>query len=75
MIIAMDETIRIEGDRNDVLSECTGILHAIYEILVEKEGVDAANEQFVEIGRLAVMSEEDLENEINRKLSELMATQ
>ena len=75
MIIAMDRTTRIEGDKSDVIAECTSILHAIYEILVEKEGVDAANEQFVEIGRLAVMSEEDLENEINRKLSELMATQ
>jgi len=74
MIIAMDGTTRIEGDKNDVIAECTSILHAIYEVLVEKEGVDAANEQFVEIGRLAVMSEEDLENEINRTLSELSAT-
>jgi len=74
MIIAMDGAIRIEGDKSDVIAECTGVLHSIYEIMVEKEGVDAANEQFVEIGRLAVMSEEDLENEINRTLSELSAT-
>lgn len=44
MIISNDGTIKIEGSKVEVLAETTMILHGVYEILKEREGVESANE-------------------------------
>ena len=71
MIICMNGTLRMEGDKAEVLAETTLILHGIYETLVKHEGEDVAREQFAEIGRLAVMTEEELEDATNELIKNL----
>lgn len=60
MIIAMEEKVKIEGDRNEVLAEATTILHNIYCTLAERDGKEAADEELESIFKLAVMSEDEI---------------
>ena len=60
MIIAMEGTVRIEGDKNEVLAEATVILHNIYCTLVGRHGEEVANDHIAEIAQMAVMSAEEL---------------
>lgn len=60
MIIAKEGTVRIEGDKNEVLAEATVILRNIYCTLVRTHGVEVANEHLTDIAQLAVMSEKEI---------------
>lgn len=60
MIIAKEGTVRIEGDKNEVLAEATVILRNIYCTLVRRHGEEVANERIADIAQLAVMSEKEL---------------
>ena len=60
MIICMDETVRIGGDKVEVLVEATCILNAVYEKLVEHEGEESAEEQLRKLFMLAIMSKEEV---------------
>ena len=64
MIICKDGTVKIGGDKVEVLAEATCILHAIYERLVEREGEEEAAEQLKELFMLAVMSKDEIEEVI-----------
>lgn len=72
MIISMNGTTRMEGTKNDVLAEVTCILHAVYEQLKKREGEQSAMEQLAEIGRLAVMTEEELDEATKNLLNEIL---
>ena len=50
------------------MADATCILHSIYQTLSDKYGKEIANEKLVEIGRLAVMSEDDIEKDIESLL-------
>lgn len=63
MIIAIDNVFKIDGNKKEVLSEAIQLMHGIYEIMVEKEGEEAADEQFREMFRLATMSKEEVKAE------------
>ena len=63
MIIAIEEVLRIDGDKGEVLTEATRLMHVIYEVLVEKEGEEAANEQLHDVFRLAKMTAEEIRAE------------
>ena len=63
MIIAIDNVFKIDGNKKEVLSEAIQLMHGIYEILVEKEGKEAADEQFREMFRLAAMRKEEVKAE------------
>ena len=69
MIIAIDKVLKIDGNKKEVLSEAMRLMHGLYEIVVEKEGKEAADEQFREIFRIVTMSKEEVraENEALRK--------
>ena len=60
MIIASDGVLKIDGNKREVLAETLRLLHGIYETLVEKEGEEAADEQFHEMFRIATMSKEEV---------------
>ena len=60
MIIAKEGTVRIEGDKNEVLTEATVILRNIYYTLVRRHGEEVANDHIADIAQLAVMSEKEL---------------
>lgn len=59
MIVAIDGTVRIEGDEPEVFADTAQILSLIYETLKDKKSEQYAMEQLVEIGRIAVMTEEE----------------
>ncbi|MGX8774813.1 MAG: hypothetical protein ACSW8G_07145 [Bacillota bacterium] len=61
MIIAVDGTVRLEGDEALVSAETAMVLNLIYETLKDKVSEQYALEQIVEIGRLAVLDREELE--------------
>ena len=71
MIICMDGTLRMEGNKVEVLAETTLILHGVYETLVKHEGEEKAREQFAEIGRLAVMTDEEISDATNELIKTL----
>ncbi len=71
MIICMDGTLRMNGNKVEVLAETTLILHAVYEQLVKNEGEESANEQFAELGRLATMTPEEIEEATNELIKML----
>ena len=60
MIIAIEGTVRIQGDKNEVLAEATTILHNVYCTLVERYGKEEADDQIADIAQLAVMSEKEI---------------
>ena len=60
MIIAIEGTVRIQGDKNEVLAEATTILHNVYCGLVERYGKEEADDQIADIAQLAVMSEKEI---------------
>ena len=60
MIICKDGTVRLDGEKVEVLAEVTCVLHAVYEKLVEHEGEEVAEEQLRELFMLAVLSAEEI---------------
>ena len=64
MIKVTEDTTVIAGSLNKILSEITTVLHKVYEEMKETIGEEKANEYLTEIGRLTIMSEEELESHV-----------
>ena len=64
MIKVTEDTTVIAGSLNKILSEITTVLHKVYEEMKETLGEELANEYLTEIGRLAVMNEDELKNRV-----------
>lgn len=60
MIMASGSRIIVEGSMLEVTAEMTALLRIVYKTLSEEISEEYANGKLVEIGRLAVMSEEEL---------------
>ena len=71
MIFAENGHVKIEGNGIELMAEVVCILHSIYHTFSDKYGKEIANEKFVELGRLAVMSEEEMIEEMKKKISDL----
>ena len=71
MIISEDGHVKIEGSGIEVMADATCILHSIYQIFSDKYGEEIANEKLVEIGRLAVMTDEELIEELKNSIMDL----
>lgn len=70
MIKVTEDTTVIAGSLNKILSEITTVLHKVYEEMKETLGEETANEYLAEIGRLAVMSEDELKNRVEELIKE-----
>lgn len=70
MIKVTEDTTVIAGSLNKILSEITTVLHKVYEEMKETLGEKIANEYLAEIGRLAVMSEDELKNSVEELIKE-----
>lgn len=70
MIKVTEDTTVIAGSLNKILSEITTVLHKVYEEMKETLGEEIANEYLAEIGRLAVMSEDELKNRVEELIKE-----
>ena len=64
MIKVTEDTTVIAGNLTTILSEITAVLHKVYEEMKETLGEEKANEHLAEIGRLTVMSEDELKNHV-----------
>ena len=71
MIFSENGHVKFEGNGIKIMAEAVCILHSIYQIFSDKYGKEIANEKLVEIGRLAVMSEEEMIEEMKKKISDL----
>ena len=60
MIVAIEGTVRIEGNTSEVLAETTVILRDVYHGLIERYGKEEADEQLASISQMAVMSEKEI---------------
>ena len=63
MIIAIEEVLKIEGAKREVLAEAARLMHGLYEIMTEKEGKEEADRMLGELFRLATMSMEEVKAE------------
>ena len=73
MIFSENGHIKIEGNGIELMAEIVCLLHSIYHTFSDKYGKEIANEKLVEIGRLAVMSEDDMIEEMKKKIIDLAA--
>lgn len=67
--------VEFEGTAGIVIAEATTLLHDLYRVMVEEFGQEAADKDFAKMGRLAVMSEEELDvavGDAERKLKECL---
>ena len=71
MIFSENGHVKLEGNGIKLMAEAVCILHSIHQIFSDKYGKEIANEKLVEIGRLAVMSEEEMIEEMKKKISDL----
>ena len=70
MIKVTEDTTVISGTLNTILSEITAVLRKVYEEMKETIGEEKANEYLTEVGRLAVMSEDELKNRVEELIKE-----
>ena len=62
MIKVTEDTTVIAGSLTTIVSEITTVLHKVYEEMKETLGEEKANYYLTEIGRLTIMSEDELKN-------------
>lgn len=67
MIKVTNDTTIIAGELTEILSEITMIINKVYTELKEVMGEEEALKRIVEVGNLAVMSEEQVKEYINNK--------
>lgn len=71
MIKVTNDTTVIAGELTEILSEITMVINKVYTELKEVMGEEEALKRIVEVGNLAVMSEEQEKEYINNKKKEL----
>ena len=64
MIKINSNAMVISGDLDTLLSETTSLLHKLYFEMKNTLGEEQANEYLVEVGRLAVIPDEDIQDEM-----------
>ena len=67
MIKVTNDTTTIAGELTEILSEITMVINKVYTELKEVMGEEEALKRIVEVGNLAVMSEEQVKEYINNK--------
>ena len=71
MIFSENGHIKIEGNGIELIAEAVCILHSIYHTFSDMYGKEIANEKLVEIGRLAVMTDEEASEELKTMIMDL----
>ena len=70
MIKVTQDTIVISGNLTAILSEITTVLHKVYIEMKETIGEELANEYLADVGRLAIMSEDELKDRVKEIIKE-----
>ena len=71
MIFTEDGHVTIKGIDIEVMADAVCILHGLYQTFSDKYCKGIANEKLVEIGRLAVMTDEELLEELKNSIMDL----
>lgn len=71
MIFSEKGHVKIVGTGAEVMVDATCLLHSIYQTFSDKFGKEIANEKLVEIGRLAVMTDEEADEELKTMIMDL----
>ena len=70
MIKVTDEVTVISGNLVTILSEITAVLYKVYHEMKETLGEEKANKYLTEIGRLAVMNKDELNEHVTELIKE-----
>ena len=70
MIKVTDEVTVISGNLVTILSEITAVLYKVYHEMKETLGEELANEYLADVGRLAVMSNDELNEHVTELIKE-----
>ena len=71
MIFSEKGHVKLIGDWIEVVVDATCILQSIYQTLSDEYDKEIANETLVEIGRLAVMTDEEANEELKTMIMDL----
>lgn len=71
MIKVTNDMTIIAGELREILSEITMVINKVYTELKEVMGEEEALKRIVEVGNLAVMSEEQVKEYMDNKKKEL----
>ena len=64
MILVENGRVKIDGTCIEIMADATCILRVVYQTLSDVYGKEIVNEKLVEIGRLAVMTDEEFDEEL-----------
>ena len=70
MIKVTEDTTVIAGNLTKILSEITTVLHKVYIEMKETIGEELANEYLADVGRLAIMNEDELKDRVKEIIKE-----
>ena len=73
MINVENGRVVMSGREDDLMCEATAVLHGLFEQMEKEHGKEEALEKLAEIGRIAVMTQEELSKEVREKLDRLKA--
>lgn len=71
MIKIDEKTTEVTGELHEILGDTTHLLRVLYRQLKEVLGEEKANEYFVEMGKMAVMTDEELDKYAKKNIEEL----
>lgn len=64
MIFVENGRVKIDGTCIEIMADATCILRVVYQTLSDVYGKEIINEKLVEMGRLAVMTDEEFDEEL-----------
>ena len=72
MICSENGNVTIKGSLIDVIADATCLLHGLYQTLSDKYGKEMANKTLVDIGRRAVMNDEEATEDLKNTICDLV---
>ena len=71
MIFSENGHVKIKGNDSEITADATCILRVLYQTYSDEYGKETANEKLVEIGRLAVMTDEEIIEDVKKMIMDL----
>lgn len=71
MIFTENGRVKIDGTCSGILMDATCILHIVYQTLSDAYGKEMVNKMLVDVCRLAVMTDEELDEELEKMIMDL----
>lgn len=72
MICSENGNVTIKGSLIDVIADATCLLHGLYQTLSDKYGKEMANKTLVNIGRRAVVDDEEANEDLKNTIFDLV---